>query len=53
MVALQMARVWHVTPDRVLDTRTDLVIGGLLLEKFTMEYQEKYIEMVKEEGQRR
>ena len=53
MVALQLAKVWHVTPDRVLQTPTDLVLGGLAFEKFTMEYQEKYIEIIKEEGQRR
>ena len=53
MVALQLAKVWHVTPDKVMDTPSDLVIGGLLFEKFTMEYQEKYLEIIKEEGQRK
>jgi hypothetical protein len=48
MVALQLAKVWHVTPDKVLQTPSDLVIAGLLFEKFTIEYQERYIELVNE-----
>lgn len=41
-----MAKVWSVTPDKVLETPTDLVIAGVLFEKFTIEYQEKYMEIV-------
>lgn len=48
VIALQLAKVWHVTPDRVLETPADLVIAGLLFEKFTIEYQEKYLELTKE-----
>jgi hypothetical protein len=50
MVALQLAKIWHVTPDKILETATDLVISGIQFEKFTIEYQEKYIEMVKEDS---
>ena len=51
MVALQLAKVWGVTPDKVLETPSDLVIAGVLFEKFTNEYQEKYLEMVRQEGE--
>lgn len=50
MVALQLSKVWGVTPDRVLETQSDLVIAGILLEKFTIEYQEKYLEMVRDDS---
>lgn len=53
MISLQLAKVWHVTPDKVLETPTNLVLGGLAFEKFTMEYQEKYLEMVKLEAQKK
>ena len=48
MVAIKLAKIWHVTPDQVLKTRSDLVMSALAYEKFLSEYEEKAFEMNKE-----
>lgn len=44
-MAVKLAKVWGVSPDKVLATRADLVMAALQYEVFVENYRSVYIEM--------
>lgn len=48
MVALRLAKVWHVLPEQVLKARVDLVIDAIQYESFLNSLEETTIEMNRE-----
>lgn len=50
MVALRLAKIWHVHPEAVLKTRIDIVIDALQYESFLQELEETTILMNREEN---
>lgn len=48
MIALKLAKVWHVTPSKVLREPTDKVIAALVYERFLNQYEAKMIDLTRE-----